>query len=234
MSLQPVLIGLVSESASVNFSDAVEVAGALQRQGIEDLQPAWTHATAVVQAFPTVGQVLPGYWPIIVRDDIDAPGAAGYHSDTRGNPYALVAADSTWSFTASHEFLEMACDPFGSRLYRAPSPDPDAVQPHPVEILLELGDPCEAYCYTINGVQVSDFILHQYGNGHTGPYDRLGLITKPREVLDGGYLSWRELTGEWKQLTNFGTTEVVSLGWKPAADHRSLREWVAAQRPDQS
>jgi hypothetical protein len=229
VTLPPLLIALVSRVTTneVSPSELAQVAGALQRQGLENLLPAWSHALAVVQPCPDPHRVPFGYWPIYVDGDIGEPGAAGYHTDFQGEPYSLVQLADDWPFTASHEFLEMATDPFGMRLYRAPTPDL-TVPSHPVQILLELGDPVEAYSYSLNGVQLSDFILHQYGNGRSGPYDFLGVLDHAREVADGGYISWREPDGEWKQITNFGGPEVISLGQKPAADTRSYREWVSA------
>jgi hypothetical protein len=129
----------------------------------------------------------------------------------------------------------MACDPFGSRLYLAPTPEANlgGTDRHWVRILLELCDPCEAYEYRIDDVRVSDFILHQYGNGITGPYDILGKVHRAREVLDGGFISWVEPDGTWKQIINFyGSPEVVTLGKPDPDDKRSPREWVEANGGD--
>ena len=37
-------------------------------------------------------------------------------------PFALVAANDTWSVSLSHEVLEMIADPFGNRLVAAAHP----------------------------------------------------------------------------------------------------------------
>src|SRR5262249_1031572 len=62
------------------------------------------------------------YWPIVILDDIEEPGAAGYHTDQNGQPFALVQADSNWVLTVSHECLEMLADPFGNRTLAGPPP----------------------------------------------------------------------------------------------------------------
>jgi hypothetical protein len=35
-----------------------------------------------------------------------------------------------------------------------------------------------------------------------------------------------EPDGEWRQLTNFGSPEVIVIGKRKASDTGSLREWV--------
>src|SRR5918911_1737379 len=77
---------------------------------------------ATVAAFPTLEDVPVGYWPMIVRDDIGQPGAAGIHLDKDGQPFALITMSDSWSLTASHEMLEMLADPFGNRVIPGRSP----------------------------------------------------------------------------------------------------------------
>lgn len=231
----PRLIALTSTVSNneISHSQLSDVAGALQRQATEDLLAAWTHVPISVLAVADPNKIPHGYNRIEVRDDIQEPGAAGYHTDLNGQPYALVQFDSGWALTASHEFVEMAMDPLGGSLYRAPSPDP-ALAHVPkykkvVRILNELADPCEGsqYSYPINGIQMSDFITHNYGNGTHGPFSHTGAIKYARQVLPDGYISWEELDGTWKQLTNWNGPQVHVLGKRTEADKGlSLREWV--------
>lgn len=231
MSAQPLLVALTSTASNneISPSELGQVAAALQRQGDEDLRKSWTHAHATVQACPDPNRIPFGYSKITIEDQIDAPGALGYHSDANGQPYSVVQFDGQWPLTASHEFCEMACDPWGQRMYRAPSPDPAADPSQVVQILLELCDPCEGaqYAYRINGVTVSDFITHQYGNGKVGPYSHTNSISAPRQVLPDGYISWVEPDGvTWKQLTNFGAPSVRTLGNSSGRFGLALREWI--------
>src|SRR3954467_12861669 len=71
-------LALVSEVEGHDPSDVVVVAAALQKQATRDFGPIWgVHAT--VDAFPKLEDVPVGYWPMIIRDDIGQPGAAGIH-----------------------------------------------------------------------------------------------------------------------------------------------------------
>src|SRR5215208_5152297 len=107
----PVHIALVSWTRRTDPRDLSHVAAALQKQAIRDLAPIWNVA-ATVDVFPTLRSVPAGYWPVVIVDDVK--GAAGYHQDSHGQPYALVEYSRSWSLTASHEVLEMLCDPRGT------------------------------------------------------------------------------------------------------------------------
>lgn len=246
MTQIPTLVALTSKmsSSEISPSELSQVAGALQRQANEDLKRAWTHTNTTIVAVSDPRKLPHGYAPIVVQGELDEPGAAGYHTDRNGQPYSLVQydpdPDSGWTLTCSHEYVEMALDPLGSTLYRAPSPDPSV--PHGrghksriVQILLELGDPVEAaaYAYEIDGVTVSNFTLHPYGNGSKGEkFDHMGVLPGPRTLMPGGYLSWQEPDGEWRQLTWFdGDTPAIRvLGRRAQADKgTSLREWIDAR-----
>ena len=105
-------------------------------------------------------------------------------------PFALVAANDTWSVTLSHETLEMVTDPFGNRLVAAAHPfDPR----RRVRYLLEVCDPCQAVWYPVNGVPVSDFYCPRYFDPVLPDRDRYsftGAIERPLQILEGGYLTW--------------------------------------------
>ena len=199
-------VALVSEVGATSASELTRVSAALQKQAARDLGPVW-EVSATVDAFAQLEDVPLGYWPMIVRDDIGFPGAAGIHLDQDGQPFALIQHSSSWSLTASHELCEMLVDPFGNRLVAGPSVKPDQGR---VEYLVEVCDPSEDadFAYTVNGVLVSDFYTPRYfdpvqANGVR--YSFTGAITKPREVLRGGYLSWHEpVSDHWWQLTFFG------------------------------
>ncbi|HET6230922.1 MAG TPA: hypothetical protein VFE05_12690 [Longimicrobiaceae bacterium] len=224
-------IALVTEGTNaISPSDLTRVAAALQKQATRDFGPVWG-VTATVDAFTRLEDVPIGYWPIIVGDV--CPGGLGVHLDDQNQPYALVEVTSDWTVTASHEALEMLADPFGNRLVAGDSPD--SSKPGRVEFLLEVCDPCEAPTlgYTVNGVRVSDFYHprffeppQQAGNA-AARYDFMGHIEAPRQVLPGGYLSWRTGTGEWSQETFFSGSEpeFVSIGFFDQS-HGSLRAWI--------
>jgi hypothetical protein len=208
MSVLARQIALVSESKAVPRADVAKVSAALQKQATRDLAPIW-EISATVDAFETLEDVPPGYWPMVVKDDIDVDGAAGIHEDKNGQPFALITASSdldTWSLTASHEAFEMLVDPFGNRVIAGDSPKEDQGR---VSFLVEVCDPCEAadFAYSVNGILVSDFYTPHYFDPVDAPgvrYSYTGAITEPHQVLRGGYLSWQDAaSGHWWQETFF-------------------------------
>lgn len=198
-------VAVVSETQNISFKELSTVSAALQKQTMRDLGPVW-NIQATVDAFADLEDVPIGTWPIIIEEDIDEEGAAGVHEDTDGQPFALVTAEEGWSMTASHELIEMLVDPFGRRITEGQSPKPDQGR---VQFLVEPCDPSEAanFGYVINGVAVSDFYTPKYFSTVFNPADRYshtGAITRPREVLKGGYLSWHDpVTDHWFQETFF-------------------------------
>jgi hypothetical protein len=234
MSTLPHQVALVSDTPSVSFSDVSAVAAALQKQATRDFGPIW-QVSATVSAFAALESVPVDYWPVIVRANINQPGAAGYHTDDNGQPFSLVEADDQWQLTASHETLEMLADPFGNRTI-AGAPPPQAPQPlsalSRVTYLVEVCDPCEdaQFAYGVNGQQLSDFITPHYydPNGATGTqYSFRGNIHAPHTVLESGYVSFgNPVTNEWFQiLVENGQIKVQDLG-KLNRNGRSLRETI--------
>src|SRR5271157_1027353 len=114
-------VALVSNTQAVSFSDISNVSAALQKQVTRDFGPLW-NVNATVDGFKDLESVPTDYWPVIVEDNINQPGAAGYHTDKNGQPFSLVQADSSWALTASHECLEMLADPFGNRTIAGSAP----------------------------------------------------------------------------------------------------------------
>jgi hypothetical protein len=201
-------LALVSESQQIPESDVLKVSAALQKQATRDLAPIW-NISATVDAFKALEDVPQGYWPMIVMDNIDVPGAAGIHEDKNGQPFALITASpdlDTWSLTASHEAFEMLVDPQGNKVVAGDSPIADQGR---VSFLVEVCDPCEAadFAYSVNGILVSDFYTPNYFDPMVASgvrYSFTGAITEPRQVLSGGYLSWLDSdTGHWWQETWF-------------------------------
>lgn len=198
-------LALVADTQHINCSQLGRVCAALQKQAIRDLEPIWG-ITATVDAFDALEDIPLGYWPIIVQDDINMPGAAGVHLDKDGQPFALVEYSESWSLTASHEMLEMAVDPTGMRLIAGDSPKSDQGR---VEFLVEVADPSEAaqFGYTVNGFVMSDFFTPHFFDPVTVAgvrYSYGGHLPGPRQVVEGGYLSWHEpVSDDWWQQTWF-------------------------------
>jgi len=208
----PTHLALVGLAPQLAPGDVATVAAAIQKQVTRDFGPIWT-VEATVDAFPTLADVPLGYWPIMIVDTFDE---GGQHRDRNNQPYALVAFGSSWSLVASHEALEMLADPSGDRTVPGESPDPTQGR---VEFLVEVCDPCQGdgSAYTVNGVLVSDFYTPSYFDPVASSgvrYAFSGSITEPRQVLEGGYLTWREpVSQHWFQKhVEGGQSQIKDLG----------------------
>ena len=197
-------IALVSETPHLKFGQLARIAAALQKQVLRDFAGPWD-IRATVDAFASLNDVPIASWPVIVKDDIGYAGAAGIHLDADGAPFGLVQMNDDVGLICSHEALEMLADPVGNRFESAPSiSDPDAT----AEYLVEVCDPSEDadFAYKIDGILVSDFYLPSYFNG-SGPYSHTRAVSRPREVLRGGYVSYRgPHSGIWYQETWIGSS----------------------------
>jgi hypothetical protein len=190
-------VALLSRSKKVSNAELARVSAALQKQIMRDFAPIW-NVQATVDAFQSEADVPAGYWKITVMDKIPAKGAAGFHLDAQGQPFADVLWSTSWSLTASHECLEMLADPFAHQIATGPSPKTGQGR---VNFLVEICDPCEApqFAYTMNTdtaneVAVSDFYTPNYFSPTQSAslrYSFRGNLTAPRQVLQGGYLSWQ-------------------------------------------
>jgi hypothetical protein len=203
----PIHVALVPsyKDEYVNPRMVLRVAAALQMQLTRDFTPVWG-IPAVVSPFMSLDQVPPASIPLlIVKPDLLAPRGHGFHLGTKGQPIGLVAGGPGWSLAASHELLEIVCDPQGKTKVIGESiadQHPKALTPtakrHPypqgqVAYLLEICDPCQKFHYTLNGFQVSDFVTPQYyeaGATASGQFSFTGKVTKPRQVPSNGYLTW--------------------------------------------
>jgi hypothetical protein len=199
-------IGIVSQSKQIKSSEVAAVSAAIQKQVSRDFGPAWA-IQATVSYFEKLPDVPLGYWPVIIKDDIQEQGAAGVHLDDNKQPYALVQAEDMWPLATSHETLEMLADPGGNRLMTGMSPRKGEGR---VQFLVEVCDPCEdaRFAYHVDGVTVSDFFTPHYFDAAIVAgtrYSFTGSIRKPRQVLKGGYLSWFDpVSKHWLQYDYLG------------------------------
>jgi hypothetical protein len=184
-------VALVAQTNKIAFNELTTVAAAIQKQVTRDVGPIWS-IDASVDAFATLDEVPLGYWHVIIDDTIPFDAQGIHLNDDNGQPYALIAYSDEWSLTTSHESIEMLVDPSGNRTVAANSPKQGQGR---VLILVETCDPSEAakFGYTVNGVLVSDFYTQHFFDPVQSDgvrYSFTGSITKPVQVLDGGYISW--------------------------------------------
>ena len=184
-------VALVSTTPEVTLANLAPVSAALQKQVSRDFGPMW-NVEATVDAFDKLEDVPVGYWHVLLQDELPN-GAAGLHKrDDDKQPFALVALTTNWPVFMSHEVLEMLVDPQGTLTRAGNSMKSGQGR---VEYLIEVCDPCQAskFAYTVNSVMVSDFYTPQYFDPVKSSgvrYSFSGQVRGPREVLDGGYLSW--------------------------------------------
>jgi hypothetical protein len=227
----PIHLALISESEKISGSDLAAVTGAIQKQLARDFAPHWD-VTATLTAFPTLEETPADYWPVIVRDDLGIP-PLGLHLLEDDQPYALIRYTDTWSLSVSHEVLELCLDPTGDRLVTGPPIAGD----NPVEYLIEVCDPSEAkeFAYSIDGILVSDFYLPSFFDAEPMPgtrYSFSGSITQPRDVLSGGYISWRDpATDAWYQWRRFGDDQGIHPLGQLDPTEASLRTQIDERTP---
>jgi hypothetical protein len=184
-------IALVSLTKEVSLAQLAPVSAAIQKQVSRDFGPLW-NVDATVDAFDKLEDVPIGYWHVLLQEELPN-GAAGLHKrDDNKQPFALVALTNNWPVFMSHEVLEMLVDPLGTLTRAGNSVKSGQGR---VEYLIEVCDPCQTskFAYSVNSVLVSDFYTPHYfdpvkSNGVR--YSFSGQVRGPREVLDGGYLSW--------------------------------------------
>jgi hypothetical protein len=221
-------VALVADTDAVSTREITRVAAALDKQVTRHFGPLWSVRATVDPVF-SLEDIPVGYWRIVLRDRIKARGADGFHKNRFGQPFAVMALTDSWSLTASHEVLEMLADPFGDRMVPGPSLKRGD---GPVSYLVEVCDPPESeeFAYTVNDVLVSDFITPAFydpAKVEGVRYSFTGAVEHPRQVLEGGYISWRNQTNEHiEQLViRKGKKEFRDLGvWHPSS--RSVREFV--------
>ena len=208
---------------------------ALNTQVVQDLPQYWSGISANVSYAPSLAAVPHGAWPVFLVKKLP-PGEGGFHLDAHNQPYAKViasSADTTWTIDASHEIVEMLVDPWGNRTQKSQAIEISGKGVKDASgtfsYLVEACDPCEAnqFAYDIGGIAVSDFITpHYYDASETANtrYSFRNNISRPRELLDGGYISFTRDDGEVQQIVWVGTPEPVLRTLSLGTGVRSLRE----------
>jgi len=183
-------IAVVSNTPEITFTELAPVSAAIQKQVSRDFGPRW-NVEATVDCFSKLEDVPVGYWHVILQNELPNNAAGLHRRNDNKQPFALVALTNNWTVFMSHEVLEMLVDPQGTTTRAGDSLKPGQGR---VEYLLEVCDPCQGsnFAYTVNAVMVSDFYTPQYFDPvkTSVRYSFSGQIRGPREVLDGGYLSW--------------------------------------------
>jgi hypothetical protein len=153
-----------------------------------------------------------GAWAIVFLDNADQPGALAYHDLTPdGWPISKVFVKTTLangslvSVDTSHELVEMLVDPACNMMVTGPNAT--------TMYAYETADPVEESTFAINGIPMSDFVYPSYfevfRKAGSTKFDQMGLVTKPFQLLKGGYQSvfkngrWSEVFGSVSKSRRF-------------------------------
>jgi len=221
-------IAVVDQSTLAAPAEVAKVVAALATQVSRDWAPRWYTAGALFVASPK--EVPAEAWQLVILDDSDQANALGYHElSSTGTPLGKVFVRSVqqsggvWSVAASHELLEMLGDPDIN--LAAEGPDPDDPK-SPAFFAYEVCDPVEGDTYSIDGVEVSDFVTPEYFEMDPPPksrFDHLGLLKQPFTLRPGGYMSILPISksARWKQI--FGDSAPAYRVEPKPGGRRSLR-----------
>jgi hypothetical protein len=205
-------IAVINASTVITDVEIPAVVDALQQQVDKDFGPIWG-VSAKLNVVPRGTQPPSGTWWLTILDDSDQAGALGYHDLTSdGMPMGKVFAatdlkfGNAWSVTASHELLEMLVDPNINLTVLVQSDSQTAGTLYAYEVC----DACENdnLGYKIGEVLVSDFVypswFESFSNPTSAQFDRLSKISKPFELLKGGYIGTFTINSGsgWQQTTD--------------------------------
>jgi hypothetical protein len=190
---QAPLIAFVNQATITMGVDFDALIAACQRYVNECFSPVWGTPATLVRA----DKLSPGQWGMVFLDDADAAGALGYHdmtwsADVAGArmkyPLSKVFVRTTLdagekvSVTTSHELAEMLVDPAINMW---------ATGPRGALWAYEMCDAVETEEFEIDGIAMSDFVypafFEKFRVAGSARFDYLNRVTKPFQILPGGY-----------------------------------------------
>ena len=192
---------------------------ALQIQVSQHWAPIWGDDARLV--FYGQNHTPPAnWWWLVLIDDSDTAGAAGYHDLTpAGLPLGKAFAKTVLQFngsvsvTMSHELLEMIQDPDINQLAEFDRADGSPAKLYAYEVCDSCEDDQFGYKIEFNwngapqSVLVSDFVYPDFFVQQPPPgaqFDHQRKIARPFSLLPGGYLSVLDLGNlaqGWQQIT---------------------------------
>jgi len=204
------LISIVNHTRGRLKDEDVQAAiRAINRQIAHDFEPYWNMSAELRLEGPVTKRpakvTLPelrGDAVLYLWDTVDPDGALGYHeANARGIPFGIVFIDLTeeleepWSVTLSHEALELIGDPAVNLLVAGPHPGDQRKQ---VFHWYEMCDAVQAESYTVDGVNVSNFVLPLYFTHDTEPGSRNDFLGRRHKghalasfgINPGGYIGF--------------------------------------------
>lgn len=197
-------IAVVNELTQISDSAVEAMIPAFETQWNRDLHSVWRQEIATFSFIPKGSQAPPSDWQLVFLDNSDQAGALAYHDLTNsGLPLSkvfvetIVRAGDPLSLAASHELCEMAVDPWLANAFQDPQGRFWAA---------EVCDPVEdkQFAYMLDGMPVSDFITPDWFvsgvNWGGKSFDFKGHVTKPLQVLAGGYAQYFNPSKGWVEV----------------------------------
>lgn len=195
---------VINESTIADLDAQVtEMMPAMQDQWNNDLAPVWgLEKVVLIRAKREDDAAKNRRWCVFL-DDSDQAGALAYHDLTAdGMPICkifartILQAGEPLSVATTHELVESAVDPWLNSAYQDPQGNFWAG---------EVADPVEdaQYAYAgTGGVTVTDWIYPSwFGHQHdAAPYDFRGHLTRPFQIISGGYAQRFDPSYGWQQL----------------------------------
>lgn len=189
------------------LNDLAEMLTVVSQRDFAKPEPHGYGVGAIVRVAQNSGDIAPGEWVMAFISHPDVAGALGYHDVTpSGQPLAkcfpFLDDESMRSVTASHELFEMLANA---------GLNTSVVGPDSVVRAREPGDPVEALSYPFKcssgrTLNVTDWVTPAYfspPSDNSAPYDAMGQVTQPGQILPGGYqILWDATQHSWTQQTN--------------------------------
>jgi hypothetical protein len=232
------MIAVINESTALTDAEVQSYLPAYQTQVSKHFGPIWGFS-APLQFFEKGDPGAAPHWQLVFLDNSDQAGALGYHDVTSndlplGKVFAATAKqyNNSVSVTGSHELLEMLGDP-QINMTATVTDNTGAIT---ALYAYEACDACEddKYAYEIDGVLVSDFIYPSWFDVATTKtkLDYTGNVTKPLEILAGGYAAvWTPGNG-WSQRTGAdkaGRYEAIpNIGSRRERRMRGRGKWLVS------
>jgi len=193
-------IALINRTPRIRDARFVALLPALQAQMTQDVEPAWNLEPTTLHFVGRQHVPDPAHWKLWWLGNSDIAGDLGYHEADPGLPEGKIFTEDDMrygaeiSVTTSHELIEMAINPFITRLsdviagwwYAMEGCDP---------VEADLDGPIKM------GFRLSNFVLQSYFvPGSSGPWDFMRLLTGPCPTRRPGGYVLREQNEPWETL----------------------------------
>lgn len=198
--------------------DLSKLVAAMQQFVTDCVVPVW----GTPARLSVTKDFVKGSWAVVFLDNADQAGALAYHELTPdGFPISKVFVETilgdneSISVAASHELVEMLVDPAINMWTMGPSST--------MLYAYESADPVEAFSFKLGGFPMTDFVYPSYfevfRKAGSTKFDYMGKVTKPFQILKGGYqIVWKN--GKETQVLG-SKTKKKQLRKEDRREHRS-------------